>query len=307
MFLGIYDIDEYVAIPAVTHRFSSGAAYVPTVLTYSIYEEGSTTGTDENVDMTPASPFDAVTGLYYARRQLTAAAGFERGKTYVVVVKATVDSVSALDVHVFQIRYQLTGDPYAVVSSGTYGNSTIKTETAAIKAKTDNLPASPAAVGSNMGTVTSVTGNVGGNVVGSVGSVTGAVGSVTGNVGGNVVGSVGSVTGAVGSVTGNVGGNVTGSVGSVASGGITAASIATGAIDADALAADAVDEIHDEVIEGTTTLRQAVRLILAVLTGKASGGASTTITYRDIGDTKDRITATVDSDGNRTAITRDGT
>jgi hypothetical protein len=45
--------------------------------------------------------------------------------------------------------------------------------------------------------------------------VTGAVGSVTGNVGGNVVGSVGSVTGAVGSVTGNVGGNVVGSVASV--------------------------------------------------------------------------------------------
>jgi hypothetical protein len=43
----------------------------------------------------------------------------------------------------------------------------------------------------------------------------GAVASVTGNVGGNVVGSVGSVTGAVGSVTGNVGGNVTGSVGSI--------------------------------------------------------------------------------------------
>lgn len=58
--------------------------------------------------------------------------------------------------------------------------------------------------------VTTVTGNVNGNVGGSVasvtgavGSVTGAVGSVTGNVGGNVVGSVGSVTAAV-STTSNV-------------------------------------------------------------------------------------------------------
>lgn len=66
-----------------------------------------------------------------------------------------------------------------------------------------------------VGAVGSVTGNVGGNVVGTVASVVGAVGSVTGNVGGNVTGSVGSVVGAVGSVTGNVGGNVTGSVGSV--------------------------------------------------------------------------------------------
>jgi hypothetical protein len=52
-----------------------------------------------------------------------------------------------------------------------------------------------------------LTGNVTGNLSGSVGSVTGAVGSVTG--------AVGSVTGAVGSVTGNVGGNVVGSVASV--------------------------------------------------------------------------------------------
>ena len=71
-------------------------------------------------------------------------------------------------------------------------------------------------VGGNVvGSVGSVAGDVGGNVVGSVASVTGAVGSVTGDVGGNVVGSVASVTGAVGSVTGDVGGNVVGSVASV--------------------------------------------------------------------------------------------
>jgi hypothetical protein len=63
---------------------------------------------------------------------------------------------------------------------------------------------------------------------------------VTGNVGGNVTGSVGSVVGAVGSVTGNVGGNVTGSVGSIATGGISAASFAAGAIDAAAIAANAI-------------------------------------------------------------------
>jgi hypothetical protein len=37
----------------------------------------------------------------------------------------------------------------------------IRVDTGAVKLKTDNLPASPAAVGSNMGTVTSVTGAVG--------------------------------------------------------------------------------------------------------------------------------------------------
>jgi len=127
MYLGIYDIDEYVPIPVVAHRFSSGAAYAATVLTYSIYEEGNTTGIDEDVDMTPATPFDTVVGFYYGRRQLTAAAGFERGKIYVVLVKATVDSVSAIESHVFQIRAVQSGDAYAVVSNGTYGNSAVKT------------------------------------------------------------------------------------------------------------------------------------------------------------------------------------
>jgi len=87
-----------------------------------------------------------------------------------------------------------------------------------------------------------------------------------------------------------------------------AGNFAAGAIDANALAADAVDEIVDEVVEDTTTIRQAFRLILSVLTGKSAGGGTATLTFRDIGDTKNRISATVDADGNRTAIgTRDGT
>ena len=119
MFLGIYDIDEYVAIHAPAHRFSSGAAYAPTSLTYSIYEEGGATGLDEGVNMTPASPFDAITGCYLSRRQLTADAGFERNKTYVVVVKATVDSVSAIDMHIFQIRAKaaIAGDAMTLTSA----------------------------------------------------------------------------------------------------------------------------------------------------------------------------------------------
>lgn len=73
---------------------------------------------------------------------------------------------------------------------------------------------------------------------------------------------------------------------------------------ATALAAE-VDAVHDEVVEGSTTLRQMLRGFAAVLMGKASGLATTTAVYRDIGDTKDRISATVDADGNRSAITRD--
>ena len=59
------------------------------------------------------------------------------------------------------------------------------------------------------------------------------------------------------------------------------------------------------VTEGTTTAVQMMRGFAATLLGKASGLATTTAIYRDIGDTKARVTATVDADGNRTAVTRD--
>lgn len=71
------------------------------------------------------------------------------------------------------------------------------------------------------------------------------------------------------------------------------------------LSSTGVDDIHDEAVEGSTTLRQSIRLHNAALGGKASGLETTEATYRDVGDTKDRIVATVDTDGNRTAITLD--
>lgn len=142
------------------------------------------------------------------------------------------------------------------------------------------------------------------SVTGAVGSVTGAVGSVTGNVGGSV-----------GSVTGNVGG----SVGSVATGGISAASfaagaitstvIATGAVDADALATDAVTEIAAGIlgatIEGSYDLSECIKVIAAGMGGKTSVSGST-VTFRNLSDTKDVIVATVVTN-ERTAVTLDVT
>lgn len=62
------------------------------------------------------------------------------------------------------------------------------------------------------------------------------------------------------------------------------------------------------VVEGANTLGDAIRLMLSVLTGKSSGGGGATIVFRDLADSKNRISATVDGNGNRTAVgTRDGT
>ena len=67
-----------------------------------------------------------------------------------------------------------------------------------------------------------------------------------------------------------------------------------------AQAATAVGAI---VIEGAVTLIQSLRLANAANAGKVSGAATTTVILRDLADSLDRITATVDVDGNRTAIT----
>lgn len=132
---------------------------------------------------------------------------------------------------------------------------------------------------------------------------------------------VASVTGAVGSVTGAVG-SVTGAVGSVA--GLTPATVHAdlddiqarlpaalvggrmdATIDATGMEAGAVDAIWDEVMEGAVTARQSMRLQNSGSGGKLSGAATTNVLVRDLGDTKNRIDATVDADGNRTAVTLD--
>ena len=58
------------------------------------------------------------------------------------------------------------------------------------------------------------------------------------------------------------------------------------------------------VITGTTTVIQAMRGFIAAMLGKASG-LPTAPKYRNIADTKDVISATTDTDGNRTAVTLD--
>jgi uncharacterized protein (DUF1786 family) len=45
-----------------------------------------------------------------------------------------------------------------------------------------------------------------------------------------------------------------------------------------------------------------IRVALAVLSGKSGGGGTSTITFRDLADSKNRISATVDANSNRTAI-----
>jgi hypothetical protein len=66
-----------------------------------------------------------------------------------------------------------------------------------------------------------------------------------------------------------------------------------------------VDSILDDPVEGAITLRQAMRVLLAYLAGRATGGGTAAPKFRDQANTKDRISMTVDSSGNRSAVTLD--
>lgn len=74
-----------------------------------------------------------------------------------------------------------------------------------------------------------------------------------------------------------------------------------------AAAAVAVPDLLDEPVETGTSMREALRLLLASQVGKLSGAEGTEITIRDINDLVDRIVATVDESGNRLAVMTDAT
>lgn len=70
------------------------------------------------------------------------------------------------------------------------------------------------------------------------------------------------------------------------------------------IAADAILTAGD--IDGYN-IEETLKLCLAVLAGKVSGSKTGTIVIRAVDDSKPRVTATADSNGNRTATTLDAT
>jgi hypothetical protein len=76
------------------------------------------------------------------------------------------------------------------------------------------------------------------------------------------------------------------------------------AITTDTLAAAA--SFWDTLIEGNYSAAEILRIVSAVVAGKSSGGPGTPV-FRDLNDSKNRVSGTADSSGNRTAATYDAT
>ena len=91
---------------------------------------------------------------------------------------------------------------------------------------------------------------------------------------------------------------------------VNVATMATDAVSADALKTDAITEIVTAIlaatVEGSLDVKEVLRIMLAALAGKVSGGGTSSIKFRDAADALDRITAMVDANGNRTSISLNG-
>lgn len=108
MFLGKWEIDDFLTFVCNTHDPADGAAIdADAVATYRVYEDE--TGTPILTGSMALFDSANTVGFYSERIQLTAANGFENGKHYTIYITATVDSVAGTMSHNFQVDNQLAG------------------------------------------------------------------------------------------------------------------------------------------------------------------------------------------------------
>lgn len=92
---------------------------------------------------------------------------------------------------------------------------------------------------------------------------------------------------------------------------ITATRYATGTLEADITPftelspTSLANAVWAQALEAGYTAEEMMRVMAAALAGEVSGAGTSTVTIRDIADTTDRIVASVDGSGNRTAVTLD--
>jgi hypothetical protein len=139
-------LEETIYVDFVTSSSTGAAADADSTPTAEVFEDA----TDTAIITPTVVKRTGKTGNYRIPVACTAANGFEAGKSYNVVASATVGGVAAKAVvATFQVRARSVDDVLATAGYTAPDNTTIgliygvvDTEVAAIKAKTDNLPAS---------------------------------------------------------------------------------------------------------------------------------------------------------------------
>lgn len=280
--------------------------------------------------------FDSRTGLNHVRVTATAANGYSLSQNYQVVVKGTVNaiSISGYVVGEFSVGFRsalkpttakrmLTvdasgralGDVDTIKTNPVVNGGTITFPTTATLASTTNITAGTIAtvttltnlpaIPANWLTATGTAADFGAELADAVWdealsghAVSGSAGEALSNDA-NVYGPT--ILSAVQSIDTRVPAALTANGNMKADALRIGGTVQTGA---DVGAIKAKTDLLPGTIDGKTFIA-GWTLVMSALLGKASGLATTTAIYRAVDDSKDRITATVDADGNRSAVTLD--
>lgn len=106
MYLGSWKIDDYLTFSCNTHDPSDGSASdADSAPSYRIYEDETASPiVNGNLALLDG---DNTTGFYSEQVQLTAANGFEKGKSYTIYIEATVSSTKGTMSHSFQMEAEV--------------------------------------------------------------------------------------------------------------------------------------------------------------------------------------------------------
>ena len=268
MHLGDWNIDELLTFAANTHIAGTGAgADAASAPAYRVYEDETGTAI---LTGTMAKLDDANTiGFYSERLTLSVANGFELGKAYTVYLSATVSSILGTASHTFKIR---SLQDMGLLYKGTVATVTDQTHLVISTPRSSNAD-DYNGLAAIIRDVTNVPSAAAVEIIDYDGA------------GEIILDAAAPFTVAVGDIV-----EIIPSLSLP-----TVAQIAAGLLDL----ADGV--------ESGLTVREHHRLSAAALYGKSSGHGNNNPKYQDTGATKNRITATTNSDGDRTAITLDKT
>lgn len=244
MYIGSWKIDDNLTFAVNTHTPSTGAQTdADAVPSYHVYEDETATPL---ITGTMAKLNDANTTGYYSEQiALTAANGFEKGKSYNILIFAAVGGVTGGTNRNFQIEAEVDANRVSD-KTGYLISGTITTLDGL-----NNMSATGTAmaVWNADATGYQIQGSFG-QAVGDPGADTDTIFALVNSIQADTDNLQTRVPAAL------VGGRMDASVGAMEAGVVTAAAVGTGAIDADALAADASAEIADAVWDEDATGHQ---------------------------------------------------
>lgn len=284
MHLGDFAEDTAVRFMWNSNNGSGASITRATNGTISVYKDGGTTQSTAGV--TDTEDFDALVGVHLCVIDTSVDAFYVAGSEYAVVLSgATIDgqTVNAVLAH-FSIERNSAA--LALLKNATFGLSALETLvdelesrlTAGRAANLDNLTSAPL----TQAQVRAAIGLASANLDTQLGDL-----PTNAELATALASADDAVLAAIAALN------------NLAAG----AAMTLTAGERNAIAAAVLD--LTDAIETGLTLRQAQRLQVAAAAGKVSGAATTAVTIRNVGDTKNRITATVDADGNRTAVATD--